>query len=136
MFDINPNSGEELYKAGDTLTATNLVFCNEEYSSKIILRTNEPLEIEERILENKSIIAYPNPFSEKVNFRFSLDSHGFTKLTIYNTLGYEIATLINEYLDAGNHEVTFDGTGFPSGTYFYILQSGSRTESGKLLLIK
>ena len=78
---------------------------------------------------------YPNPFSETTNIRFSLSTPGYTKLVIYNTLGYEIATLANEYLDSGNHEFSFDGSALPSGTYYFVLQAGSRVESGKLLLI-
>ena len=79
---------------------------------------------------------FPNPFSESTNIRFSLDSPCFTKLIIYNTLGYEVAILVNEYLDTGNHEFTFDGDKLASGTYIYVLQAGSSVESGKLLLIK
>jgi hypothetical protein len=56
--------------------------------------------------------------------------------TSYNTLGQQIATLVEGERDAGYHEVPFDGANFPSGVYFYRMQAGSYTETKKLLMIR
>ncbi len=84
---------------------------------------------------NKSKIT-PNPFTEKTNISFYLDNPSYTKITIYNSLGNIIDVLDDNYLEAGNHEYTFDGSPLPSGTYFYVLQSAGNVETGKLVLIK
>ncbi len=57
-------------------------------------------------------------------------------MKIYDVLGNEIATLINEEKPAVTHEVEFDGTGLPSGIYFYRLQAGSFVETKKMILLK
>jgi hypothetical protein len=57
-------------------------------------------------------------------------------LTVYNTLGQQIAVLQNAEQDAGYHEVRFDGSHLPSGVYVYRMQAGSFTEAKKLLLVR
>ena len=57
-------------------------------------------------------------------------------LKIYDLLGREVATLVNEELRPGSYEVTWNAAGFPSGTYFYTLTSGEFTETKRLLLLK
>jgi len=82
------------------------------------------------------LLVFPNPFSEKTKISINLESHAFTKLTIYNSLGYVINVIADEYLSEGRHEFTFDGSALSSGTYYYVLQSGGKVETGKLILIK
>ena len=79
---------------------------------------------------------YPNPFNPSTKIGFKLQASGFTSLKIFDLLGREVATLVNEQLRQGSYEVTWDGWGFPSGTYFYTLTSGTFTETKKLLLLK
>jgi flagellar hook assembly protein FlgD len=57
-------------------------------------------------------------------------------LTVFNTLGQQVSTLVQGEQDAGYHEVKFDGSSLPSGVYFYRMQAGSYTETKKLLLIR
>lgn len=57
-------------------------------------------------------------------------------LTVFNTLGQQVATLVNSEVDAGYHEATFDATGLASGVYFYRLQAGDFTQTKKLCVIK
>jgi hypothetical protein len=57
-------------------------------------------------------------------------------LKVYDILGNEVATLVDEYLEAGNYEVEFFADGLTSGIYFYTLQSGSFIQTKKLVLIK
>ncbi len=58
------------------------------------------------------------------------------KLVIYDILGKEIQILVNEQLQPGTYEVTFDGSNLPSGIYFYKLTSGNFTATKKLVLLK
>ncbi|HLA69767.1 MAG TPA: PHB depolymerase family esterase [Bacteroidota bacterium] len=79
---------------------------------------------------------YPNPFNPSTKIGFKLQASGFTSLRIFDLLGHEVATLVNEELRPGSYETTWDAAGFPSGTYFYTLTSGAFTETKKLLLLK
>lgn len=79
---------------------------------------------------------YPNPFNPVTTIRFDLPVSGFVSLTIYDLLGREVATLVNEEREAGLHAVHFDGSKFSSGAYIYKIQSGNFTAAKKLLLMK
>jgi hypothetical protein len=80
---------------------------------------------------------YPNPFNPETNIEFAVPISGYTTLKVYNTLGEEITTLVNGNIEAGVlHQVTFKGSNFPSGLYFYTLRSGSFVETKKMLMIK
>jgi len=89
---------------------------------------------------------YPNPFNPSTTIKYSIPSiktsllggvgGGFVTLKIYDILGCELATLVNEYQKSGNYEVNFDATQLTSGVYFYRLQSGSFVDSKKMILIK
>jgi len=84
---------------------------------------------------------YPNPFNPNTIISFSLDQPGKAVVTIYNILGQMAATPLNEYLDAGNHKVIWDGRNssgsqVSSGVYFYTIQSGDRFDSKKMLLLR
>ncbi|MFH1052662.1 MAG: T9SS type A sorting domain-containing protein [bacterium] len=78
----------------------------------------------------------PNPFSEKTRISFNLENSAYTKIIVYNSLGFVIDVLTDEYLSEGLHEFTFDGSALASGTYYYVLQADGKVETGKLVLIK
>jgi hypothetical protein len=79
---------------------------------------------------------YPNPFnpSTVINFQLNLGNH--TNITIYDYLGKEVAVLINEFKQAGIHQVEFNASGLASGVYFYKIVSGEFTATRKMLLMK
>jgi hypothetical protein len=79
---------------------------------------------------------YPNPFNPTTNIRFSLTEANQVKLIVYNTLGQEVATLVNEFMNAGTFEVNFDAKNLPTGTYFYSITAGEFNTVKKMLLIK
>ncbi len=79
---------------------------------------------------------YPNPFNAKTTISFTLDKPQHASLKIYDLLGREIETLIDDNLDAGEHSVIFDAKGLASGTYLYNLTTDSFTEHKRMLLIK
>ncbi len=79
---------------------------------------------------------YPNPFNPSTSIRFSLPTSGLVTLKVYDVLGREVRTLVNENLHAGSYETTFDATGLASGVYFYRLQSGELSQTKRLLLLR
>ncbi|MBI5404196.1 MAG: T9SS type A sorting domain-containing protein [Ignavibacteriae bacterium] len=79
---------------------------------------------------------YPNPFNPSTNIKFRIKNNKYTTLKIYDVLGKEVATLVNEKLKPGEYEVTFDGSELPSGVYFYKLTTDDFTETKKMLMIK
>lgn len=79
---------------------------------------------------------YPNPFNPTTNIRFSLPQREHVTLKIFDLLGKEVATLVEEDLDAGEHAVVFDGKGLASGVYLYHLEAGSFVERKNLVLLR
>jgi len=79
---------------------------------------------------------YPNPFNPSTIIKYNVESRKIVRLVVFDILGKEIATLVNEKQNAGTYEVTFDGSGLTSGVYFYKLTCGDFSEVKKMLLIK
>jgi len=79
---------------------------------------------------------YPNPFNPSTKIRFSITQVGFTTLKVFDVLGNEVATLINEEMPAGKYEIEFSGNELTSGIYFYQLKAGSFIETKKMVLMK
>ncbi len=79
---------------------------------------------------------YPNPFNPSTQITYDIPKEGFVSLTVYNMLGQPVATLVNEQKPAGTYAVEWNASGFPSGTYFYRLQSGGVTDVKRMMLVK
>ncbi|MCB9250517.1 MAG: T9SS type A sorting domain-containing protein [Ignavibacteriales bacterium] len=79
---------------------------------------------------------YPNPFNPSTTISYNLPNSGFTKLSVYNSLGQEVQSLINDNQSAGTHTVNFNASNLPSGMYFYSLTSGNFTQTNKMILMK
>jgi len=79
---------------------------------------------------------YPNPFNPSTKIKFDIQKSSFTNITVFDILGKEVSTLVNEQLKSGSYEVNFDGTNLPSGVYFYRIESGTFTENKKMILLK
>ncbi len=79
---------------------------------------------------------YPNPFNPITSIQYAVSSMQFVSLKVYDILGNEIATLVNEEKSTGEYEVEFNGINFPSGIYFYKLQTGSFVQIRKMVLLK
>ena len=79
---------------------------------------------------------YPNPFNPTTNIGFRVANFGLVTLKIYDVLGKEVATLVNEYKSAGEYKVEFDASVLPSGVYFYQLKAGSFVETKKMVLLR
>jgi hypothetical protein len=79
---------------------------------------------------------FPNPFNPSTKIAFSLPKQGNVTLKVYNMLGKEIATLVNEVRSMGNYEINFDGANLSSGVYFYKLEAEGFSEVKRMMLIK
>ena len=79
---------------------------------------------------------YPNPFNPSTTIQFSITRSASTQLTIYDLLGREVATLVNEAMAPGTYKVRWDANAVASGIYFYRLRSGEYTETKRMLLLK
>lgn len=79
---------------------------------------------------------YPNPFNPKTTIALSLSENFFVTLKVFDMLGREVAVLVNELLNAGNHQVQFDASGLESGVYFYEIRAGNFRDVKKLILTK
>jgi hypothetical protein len=79
---------------------------------------------------------YPNPFNGTTTIKFGLPRPSSVSLAVFNTLGQLVAELVNGYLEAGYHTVTFSSQGLSSGLYFYRLQAGDFVETRKLVIVR
>jgi len=79
---------------------------------------------------------YPNPFNPATNIRFSLPESNQVTLKVYDLLGQEVATLVNQFMNAGTFEISFDASSLPSGVYTYSIMAGNFQSVKKMMLIK
>ena len=79
---------------------------------------------------------YPNPFNPVTSIQYVVGSLQFVTLNVYDILGNEVATLVNEEKPAGTYEVDFDGSNLSSGIYFYQMNAGSIVETKNMVLLR
>ncbi|MCX6149288.1 MAG: CocE/NonD family hydrolase [Ignavibacteriales bacterium] len=144
-FDINLNNGDSLYVPGDTLIANNYVYFNKNYPSCLVWQTSEITAVpkeEFKVVENFKLEQnFPNPFNPTTKIGFRNSKFGFVSLKVYDILGNEVATLVNEEIPlggtAGSYEVEFSGSSLPSGIYFYrITTSSGFNQTKKMILLR
>ncbi len=144
-FDLSPFAGSHIFFAvnyyivdgGPSGTNSDNVWIDH-----FIITTDNPTSVEERqataapqrfaLLQN-----YPNPFNPSTTIRYAVpDNAGAVELTVFDLLGREVATLVNERKAGGEHSVTFDGGNLSSGVYYYRLRSGDFVQTRKLILMR
>jgi hypothetical protein len=79
---------------------------------------------------------YPNPFNPVTKIRFTIVDRQLTIVSVYDLLGREVATLVNEVKDPGTYEVVFDASGLASGVYLYRLTAGDYVQARRLVLLR
>ncbi len=79
---------------------------------------------------------YPNPFNPVTSIKFQIPAAGFVELKIFDVLGREISTPVNEELNPGTYEIEWDASAYPSGVYYYKLTAGDYIQTKKMVLIK
>jgi len=99
------------------------------YSDEVNVDVTGPVQFE--LSQN-----YPNPFNPGTTIKFSIPQSSNVSLKIFNTLGQEVSTLINQNMESGVHTINFDASQLNSGIYFYRLDAGSYSEVKKMTLLK
>ncbi len=79
---------------------------------------------------------YPNPFNPSTSIKFTMPKGDNVKLVVFDILGREVKTLVNEFKNSGSYEVNFDASTLSSGVYFYRLEAGEFTDTKRMLLVK
>jgi hypothetical protein len=79
---------------------------------------------------------YPNPFNPSTKIKYSISQSSQVQIKVFDILGNEIETLVNEEKPVGTYELTWNAEALPSGVYFYQLKAGSFVETKKMLLLK
>jgi hypothetical protein len=117
--------------SGDTLFVANDYSVYKIWNSLLNVNQNSSIVNDFKLFQN-----YPNPFNPVTNIKFSLPSSQYTILKVFDIAGREVATLVNEKLQAGNYEFTFDADGLSSGVYFYQLRADEFVKTRKMVLTK
>ena len=79
---------------------------------------------------------YPNPFNPSTTIRFTIPEEGVVNLSVYNLLGEKVAEVLNQEMNSGKFEVTFDGSNLSSGIYFYKINANNYSDVKKMILVK
>jgi hypothetical protein len=124
-----------------TLTGTQSTFTVRAYDSdgQVFYPTSiTSVPEEDRELPNELALHgnYPNPFNPTTTISFDLPEAQRVSLRVFNLLGQEVTTLLNDKVSAGSHQVTFDAQNLTSGVYIYRLQTRSKTLTKKMMLMK
>ncbi len=131
-------------KAGDTFQGITGILCFTFSNYKLMPRKNDDFEgfvsdvKEDRQMPTDFVLNqnYPNPFNPNTSIEFSLPAASFVTLKVYNSIGQEVTTLVNGYLNSGIHKVNFNANKLTSGIYFYRLESGKFNAVRKMVLMK
>ena len=127
MISLDANSVDEISIAKTSTLNGNLKKTNEAE-----VAFNETLGVTDYALSQN----YPNPFNPSTTIKYQIPNDGMVSLKIYDITGQEVKTLVNQVQTMGRYEANFDASNLSSGVYFYRLQSGSFTQTMKMLLLK
>ncbi len=100
-----------------------------EYSPEVEVNINVPTDFS--VKQN-----FPNPFNPTTKIEFAIPTDNHVQIKVFNVLGMELATLLNEHRQAGTHSVEFDASNLSSGIYFYKIVSGEYSEMRKMILLR
>ena len=126
-YEISFNP-EDVHKGEDTIVKTAIEWIKNNATGII---NNSNVITSYRLYQN-----YPNPFNPTTNIEFTIPKESLVSLKVYDILGKEITTLVNERKSEGNYTINFNATNLPSGVYFYRMQAGSFVSTKKFVLLK
>lgn len=135
-FTIQPNQsiyvGFAILKGNNLADLQNLAnVARTKYNSVGVKQISEILPKKYELMQN-----YPNPFNPETKVNFSIPENSFVNITVYDVLGREIMTLVNEKLNAGYYEYNFNGSALSSGLYFYRMTTNKFTDIKRMILVK
>jgi len=117
-----------IYPADWTLTSDTI--CRTIYPGGLIISGNEIPKVF-KLYNN-----YPNPFNPLTKIKFDIPKESFTSINIFDILGQNVSTLVNETIKPGKYEIDWDGSNFASGVYYYRLETEYFTDTKKMILVK
>jgi len=149
-FSPEPNSPKSISKTVQITNATDMnnvgiVVFVQSVSTKEVFQSEYISYGTLTDVENKTVVSprkfaleqnYPNPFNPSTTITFQTPSTEFVSLKVFDIIGNETAVLVNEYLPAGMHSISFNASHLSSGVYFYKLQTVNNISIRKMLLIK
>ena len=138
LFVSTDGGGFYCYNAGEVNGSWTMVNANIHATNCYVEGLETGIETVDNILPTDYTLSqnYPNPFNPTTQISFSTPNQGFIRLTVYNLIGQEITTLVNEELSAGNYSVEFNAENLSSGIYFYTLNTSGFTTTKKMILMK
>jgi hypothetical protein len=115
-----------------------ILISGDEVSIPVFLTTGDYLSAVNSQIPNdfKLFPTYPNPFNPTTTLRYNLPEDGLVNITIYDMMGREVQTLVDDKQVSGEQEVVWDASGFASGVYFVLSKSGNKVHSEKILFLK
>jgi len=153
FYDVNFVSTTDLHVTGSSLGNTNLIgtpivgittdFDNNLRNAVAPYKGADEGNVPLFVTSNPSVIKkydlsqnYPNPFNPTTNIKFAIPKSGHVSLKVFDIMGREMVSLINENLETGEYEVSLNGSNLNSGVYFYQLKTGSFVSTRRMMLIK
>ncbi len=129
VYQQDPVPGSSAFNDNAPISRAQLVY---QRVSTLSSRDNRTRNVADYRLEQN----YPNPFNPTTNITYILPKNERVSLKVYDILGREVATLVNEVKAAGAYTVPFNASNLASGVYFYKLQAGAFTQTKKMMLVK
>lgn len=102
----------------------------------MVLHPEKELNLSDNIFSYKLVQKHPNPFNPGTTIVFQIPELGFVSLKVFDVMGKEISTMVNEEKQAGSYKVGFDGSDSSSGIYIYQLLTGRVSMTEKMVLLK
>ena len=144
-IDLSLGNGSNYLRSFYPLQSGDILAAGFDYTSNsgdyvIVKLTQNPTGVEDQGFNQPDDFVlyqnYPNPFNPTTTIEFSIPQSGDVSLNIYNLLGEEVKTLVNEFRQTGKYSVQFNANNFSSGIYFYKLQTDSFVETKKMILLR
>ena len=132
---IDPNTQIFIGATIFTYGGSSLAYTKNDYQS-YCYQINDLNETYENVEQFELAQNFPNPFNPITRISWQSPVGSWQTIKVFDVLGNELATLVNEFRDAGSYAVEFKAKGLPSGLYFYKLQAGSFTQTRKMILLK
>lgn len=107
------------------------IIINDNSINKLVVNITETLPVTYNLEQN-----FPNPFNPTTTIRFAIPEANIVTLKVYNTIGEEVATLVNEKKEIGSYSINFNSSNLASGIYLYKLQAGDFVQTKKMILMK
>lgn len=134
------NGNKKAFYCISAVDSTNKESMKSEYDwlpyNNLLQKDNSSTESKLEYYEYNLFNNYPNPFNPTTQISYEIKESGYVQLKVYNSLGEEVAELVNELKSVGKHQVKFNAENLPSGVYIYMIKVNEYVKNNKMLLIR